>query len=635
MRRISLRDRGRYLFDTVIARGTWVMLAGLGAATTVIVVLAAMLVVLAGAAPDGEDFPTLVWMAFMRTLDAGTMGGDQGSPLFVGMMFVVTIGGVFVLGTLIGILNTGLEERLSLLRRGRSLVLEEDHTVILGWGPEVFTIVRELIVANESRRRGAAVVILAPRDKVEMETDVRERVGALRNTRVICRSGNPVDPGDLTLANLHGSRSIIVLPQGDDPDIQAVKTLVALTNAPDRRSEPYVVVVPIRQAATLDVVRLLSKRDRILPVLAADVIARLAAQASRQVGLSAVYTELLDFSGDEFYVHQDRALLGATFASLQTAFDDCTVVGLHGPQGVALNPDPGTTVGPDDRLVLIAADDDRIRLASGWSSANPDAPATAKRSPSAPDLRPAVPESLLVLGWNAEGPTILQELDQYVPAGSRVHVVAHLGIDLDAVHSASAGLQNQTVTVTQGDISDRELLEGLRAAAYDHVIVLANTHLGAEKADAVTLVTLLQLRDIAERDDTPFSIVSEMLDVRNRELAEVTRADDFIVSEHLISLLMAQLSENPALADVFTDLFDADGSEIYMKPVAAYVAPGEEIAIRELTRLVSARGEVLLGFRLDGESHDRGNGYGVHLNPPKSLSRSFTERDRLVVLAES
>ena len=53
-----------------------------------------------------------------------------------------------------------------------------------------------------------------------------------------------------------------------------------------------------------------------------------------------------------------------------------------------------------------------------------------------------------------------------------------------------------------------------------------------------TLVTLLHLRDIAERDETPFSIVSEMLDLRNRELAEVAGVDDFIISEHLVSLMM-------------------------------------------------------------------------------------------------
>ncbi|MFN8402443.1 MAG: hypothetical protein U0V48_02660 [Anaerolineales bacterium] len=113
---------------------------------------------------------------------------------------------------------------------------------------------------------------------------------------------------------------------------------------------------------------------------------------------------------------------------------------------------------------------------------------------------------------------------------------------------------------------DRELLDTLNVQDYDHVIVLAYSTLEQQEADAKTLVTLLHLRDMAEKDETPFSIVSEMLDLRNRELAEATQVDDFIVSEHLVSLMMSQLSENGELFGVFTDIFDPEGAEIYLKP---------------------------------------------------------------------
>ena len=44
---------------------------------------------------------------------------------------------------------------------------------------------------------------------------------------------------------------------------------------------------------------------------------------------------------------------------------------------------------------------------------------------------------------------------------------------------------------------------------------------------AETMVTLLHLRDIAEKAGHRLAIVSEMLDLRNRMLAEVAKADDF------------------------------------------------------------------------------------------------------------
>jgi ion channel POLLUX/CASTOR len=78
------------------------------------------------------------------------------------------------------------------------------------------------------------------------------------------------------------------------------------------------------------------------------------------------------------------------------------------------------------------------------------------------------------------------------------------------------------------------------------------------------MVTLLHLRNIADRNGHPFSVVSEMLDIRNRNLAEIARADDFIVSNQLISLLLTQISENKQLRAVFSDLLAPEGSEIYL-----------------------------------------------------------------------
>ena len=71
--------------------------------------------------------------------------------------------------------------------------------------------------------------------------------------------------------------------------------------------------------------------------------------------------------------------------------------------------------------------------------------------------------------------------------------------------------------------------------------------MSAQSADTRTLVTLLQLRQLAEATGHHINVVSEMADERNRALAEVTRADDFVVSNQLVSLMLAQASENAHL----------------------------------------------------------------------------------------
>jgi hypothetical protein len=177
------------------------------------------------------------------------------------------------------------------------------------------------------------------------------------------------------------------------------------------------------------------------------------------------------------------------------------------------------------------------------------------------------PERTLVLGWNWRAPTIITQLDQYVPQGSAVTVVAHVadaGVGIELIRGE---LRNQSLELRNGDTTNRRTLDALSVASYNHVVILCYSDaLSREEADAHTLMTLLHLRDIAQKCNHSFAIVSEMLDIRNRNLAEVTRADDFVVSDNLVSLMLAQISECRHLNAVFADLFDPEGSEIYLRP---------------------------------------------------------------------
>ncbi len=53
-----------------------------------------------------------------------------------------------------------------------------------------------------------AVVIMAPRDIAQMDADLRDRVGDMKNTRVACRSGDPAKPADLELVNARTDPSL-------------------------------------------------------------------------------------------------------------------------------------------------------------------------------------------------------------------------------------------------------------------------------------------------------------------------------------------------------------------------------------------------------------------------------------------
>lgn len=630
MKTPNFRQRFQYRFDTYMSRGSGAMLTGLFVISTLIIFAAAALVKLTNSAPEGQGFFEIAWMSLLRTLDSGTMGGDAGSPFFLFMMLVVTFGGVFVVSALIGIINNGLEDKMDELRKGRSQVLENDHTIILGWTPQVFTIISEIILANESRKNGAVIVVLADEDKVEMEDAINERIPDTKNTRVICRSGSPIDLTDLEIASPHSARSIVVLAEGADPDTHVIKSVLAITNNPNRHAQPYHIVTQIRDPKNLDVVKMISAKDTVQPILTNELIARVVAQTSRQSGLSLVYAELMNFGGDEIYFKQEPALSGKTYGEALNAYETSTLMGIRKADGtVALNPAMDTRFQSDDQIFVIAEDDDKIHL-TGLSHTPLDESLIQINE----NASRSKPERVLILGWNRSGSIIIRELDNYVAKGSQVTVVSNIEDLEHQILLDSGKLVNQKITVQAGDIRDRGLLEKLEAAEYDHVIVLAYTHLEPQEADAITLITLLHLRDIAERDATPFSIVSEMLDLRNRELAEAAKVDDFIVSEHLISLMMAQLSENAELLGVFTDMFDPEGAEIYLKPISDYVVTGQPVNFYTVTEAARRRGETAIGYRLMSENHDAEKSYGIHTNPKKSEKVSFNLEDKLIVISE-
>jgi ion channel POLLUX/CASTOR len=625
--RSGFREKLRYRFDNTMSRGAPALIGLLGIASAVLVLVFGFIGYLARPEPEGDkwSFGKTVWMALLRAMDPGTVAGDEGSVWWIFPMFGVTIGGIFIVAALVGVITTGLEAKLDDLRKGRSQVVEHGHTVLLGWSEQLFTIISELAAAKESERR-PCVAILADRDKVEMQDEIRARLGSLGKLRVVCRTGSPTEPADLDLVSPQSAAAVLVLtPEVDDPDSDVIKTLLALSSRRWDGTPPHVVAA-IRQAQNLPPARL-AGGEHASVVDVDDINARLVVQSCRQSGLSIVVTDLLDFGGDEIYLQPEPALVGAYYGLALFAYETATLIGLRRRGHVQLNPRPDTRIEPGDDLILLAEDDSTIRLAP--SPVRPGAPRTIVR----PVRRGVRQERMLVIGWNARGVKIVKELDNYVAPGSRLQVAAAQPDVEPQVKALAADLHNLHTAYQICEPTDRGSLETLGIGDFDQVIVLADDTVEPDKADSQTLVTLLHLRDMGTRRNKRFSIVSEMNDERNQRLAHITNADDFVVGSKLISLLLTQLSENKHLSAVFNQLFQAEGAEIYLRPAEEYVATGQWVDFATLIEAARTRGETAIGYRVI-EFAQQAPSYGVRLNPAKTERFTLAPGDRVIVLAE-
>jgi len=624
----SIQNRLRYAFDKTLSRGP-LALGGWVALVSLVILLVLSLVLYFGGLNPDMGLPETLWTMLMQALAPNPVSFG-GSWEFLLAMLIITLLGIFMVSIFIGIIATAIDSKIQSLREGRSQVIEKDHTIILGWDEHIFTIISELMIANLGKRH-ASIVIMSDKDKIEMEDEIRSRVHPTGRTEVVCRRGSPIEMSDLEIISVNRARSIIILPpDGEEPDTYIIKALLAIMNNPKRRSLPYHIVTEIQQADNLEVTRLVGK-DETVTLLVSDIIAHIIAQTCRQSGLSMVYTELMNFEGDEIYFKEEPSLVGKTFGETLFLYEDSSVIGLRPVEGsLRLNPPMDTRIAAGDDLIVIAADGDSIHL-SGKTLQSPLNTFTCTRPPASAD-----PEATLILGWNLRGATIIEELDHYVAPGSRVKVVANQAGPQADVLALQAIIKNQAVSFQSGPITERRLLLDLCREGYDHMIVLAEMDgESIQLADARTLITLLNLRDIKQKSGQKFSIVSEMLDVRNRNLAEVTHVDDFIVSDELSSLLMAQISENKELYLVFEDLFNSEGSEIYLKPAAEYVTPGQTVNFYSVIESARQRCEVAIGYRQAARAIDAQQAFGVVVNPEKSKSITFQDGDRIIVLAEN
>lgn len=624
-RRVSLQDRARYRFDRTLARSTGSLMGWLVVSCLAVVVPVSALSVWTdpGAPRSLSGRLSAVWRSSAETL---RLGAVDGTPLRMLLAALLGLVALLCVSTLVGVITTGLAERLAELSRGRSTVLEEGHAVVLGWSDQVFTVVAELVAAQVPHRP-RAVVLLADRDKTEMERALAAHVGPPGRTRLICRSGLASDPGILALVSPRTARTVLVLPSGEPTaDAEVLRTLLALRAVLGEDAEGPPVLAAVRDDRYRAAARLaVGPRGTVLET--DTVTARLIAQCVGRPGLSLVLRDLLDFAGDEFHLADASAFHGRCFGAALLGHAGACVVGLLTPQGrTFLNPPADTVIAPGSRLIVLTRDEEAARPEDCRHLVERPVIATA----------PPPPEDaahLLLLGWNRRAPLVVDQLRRTARPGSVLDVVTDRSVPAPAREPQPSGASRLSVRFQSAVLSRPETLLGFDLTPYDGTVVLGpDPGDGPDRPDDRTLVTLLALRLVEERTGRPLRVVTELTDDRNRPLAPVDPGSDVIVSGELTGLLMAQIAQNRHLAAVFDELFSADGSTICLRPAGHYVHPGSVTTFATVVAAARDRGECAIGYR----RHDRRAtppDHGVRLNPHKAERREWSPDDQVILVA--
>ena len=194
------------------------------------------------------------------------------------------------------------------------------------------------------------------------------------------------------------------------------------------------------------------------------------------------------------------------------------------------------------------------------------------------------------------------------------------------------------INLIQEDTMVLETLAKRDPFSYNNIIILSQELKDAtpDKIDSDTLIILLLLRKLKpENDESKTKIITQVLNSENQEIITQTDVDDFIISNKLITMILAQLSEEPQIKSMYDDIFSEEGSEIYVKPAHLYFDEfPQKMRFADAIGHCFQREEICIGIRKGSLGKDHDANFGVRLNLPKDEMIEILEEDFFVVLSE-
>ncbi|KAL9180594.1 hypothetical protein ACHAXT_011047 [Thalassiosira profunda] len=637
----SLEEMFSYRIDYHFSTSKWAKVALLLSFTYVLIAVGAgLLVVLT----EDHSISNAVWLAWTYVADPGTHADCPEAFLIRLVSFGVTLGGMLIFALMIGIISDYIAEKVDGLKKGKSRIIDIDHTVMLGWNDKSLAVIQQVALANESEG-GGTIVVLASKEKEKLEEILASAVASKENplrllgTEVMFRSGNPLLESELRRVSTQTARCVISLSSEeldpDEADATQVRQVMALKAFEDFQGSRCHVVVEVADIDNKDLFPLVAP-DFAEVVVTHDIIGRLMLQCARCPGLAS------------------------TFYDITTRFDDAVPIGIkYASDGrICINPENDLMIREGDKILVLAEDNDSYEVNDGTFKTG-----GVGNVPTLTAGTKAV-ERILFCGWRRDMADMIMQLDQYVERGSELWlfnlVPAKERADLlkDKGNKEDLKLENLTICNAVGNSLVRRDLNNIKAVdtngkptgqtitldQFDSILILADAvaiENGANmmSCDSRSLSSLLIIQDIQKKlyeernrsqpdAKVPCSPISEILDSRTKSLLSVANCKGYIMSNQIISSVIAQVSEEKDINNVLHEILTAEGSETYIRPVSRFIdlEKEDEMSFWEIALRARQLQEVAIGYKPAGMDYVEAE--ELIINPPdKSAKRKWATGD--------
>ena len=298
--------------------------------------------------------------------------------------FNITIFGILILSSIIGIITNSISTRMQELRTGKTKIEEKDHIILFNFSRRLIPLLNELCKAYENEKQ--SFVIVSNEEPLITMEKIKSVIKIPKNITILARKGNAWQKSLLDRINLEKAKQVIILKPDInelfktemDCDVEVGKSMSSIIGSKEYNKNPCRIFSEFHNQRTgfsyLEFTFNIWAEKGFLPpeiVSSEELKSNILSQCINTPDLTEIYDNLFGYEGSEVYfVGPDKSKfenalnknIGRNIKDLNRLCDNIIVIGffLKDQDKIFLNPPINFPLTKNFGIICIAKNEDQI-----------------------------------------------------------------------------------------------------------------------------------------------------------------------------------------------------------------------------------------------------------------------------------